>query len=222
MRCRTAAIGQVGVTASGTKSLPADWIWSPWLIQTVVSRGTSWKRGSAGVEHAAFHAAEFAARRVGLDRDAHRLADQLHAVADAQDRHAQLEDRRIAVRSAGLVNAGRAAGEDDRQRIELADSFRGDVVADDPREGMMLANPARDELDVLGAEIEDEDGSFCRIGIRHERIFERGAIRAGSDWLPRCVPSVTALGVLENGSGASTSDCGSVRVFELPRRGPGR
>ena len=45
-RCRTAAIGQLGVAARGMKSPPASWIWSPWLIQTIVSRGTSWKIGS--------------------------------------------------------------------------------------------------------------------------------------------------------------------------------
>jgi hypothetical protein len=47
-------------------------------------------------------------------------------------------------------------------------------VADDPGERMVLANPARDELDVLGAEIEDEHGAFCWIGIGHEQILERG------------------------------------------------
>ena len=40
LACRTAAIGQVAVVASGTKSGPASWTWSPWLIQTVVSCGT--------------------------------------------------------------------------------------------------------------------------------------------------------------------------------------
>ncbi len=75
---------------------------------------------------------------------------------------------------------------------------------------MVLANPARDELDVLGAEIEDEHGAFCGIGIGHEWVLEREGIRAGSDWLPRCVPSLPALGVLENGSGESTSVLRSV------------
>ena len=47
-RCRTAAIGHWGVAAREMKSSPASWIWSPWLIQTIVSRGTSWKIGSWG------------------------------------------------------------------------------------------------------------------------------------------------------------------------------
>ena len=61
---------------------------------------------------------------------------------------------------ARLVDARRPAGKDDRQRVQLADSLCRDVVADDPREGMPLANPARDELDVLGTEIKDEYGAF--------------------------------------------------------------
>ena len=70
-----------------------------------------------------------------------------------------------------LVNARRAAGENDRQRIQLADALRRDVVADDPRKGMAFANPARNELDVLGTEIEDENGSLSRIGICHEAFL---------------------------------------------------
>ncbi len=63
------------------------------------------------VEHMAFGAAELTRRR-GLDPGPHRLAGQLHPVADPQDRQAQLEDRRVAMRSARLVDARRAARED--------------------------------------------------------------------------------------------------------------
>ena len=45
----------------------AAWIWSPWLIQTIVSCGTSWNSGSSRSSDAALGAAELAPRRVGLD-----------------------------------------------------------------------------------------------------------------------------------------------------------
>ncbi len=67
---------------------------------------------------------------------------------------------------ARLVYARRSAGEDHRQRVELADTIRRDVVADDPRERVPLANPTRDELDVLRTEVEDEHRSRCDIGIQ--------------------------------------------------------
>ena len=54
--------------------------------------------------------------------------------------------------------------------FELADPLGRDVVADDPRERMPLAHPARDELDVLRTEIEDEYRPFRRVGIRHLRL----------------------------------------------------
>jgi hypothetical protein len=40
-------------------------------------------------------------------------------------------------------------------------------VADNPREGMTLTNPARDQLDVLGTEIEDQNRTRRGVGIRH-------------------------------------------------------
>ena len=67
---------------------------------------------------------------------------------------------------ARLVHARRAAREDHRQRVELADPIRRDVVADDPRERVPLANPAGDELDVLRTEVEDEYRARCDFGIR--------------------------------------------------------
>ncbi len=47
-----------------------------------------------------------------FDLAAQDLAGQLHTVADAQGRDAEVEDGRIAFGSARLVNAGRAARED--------------------------------------------------------------------------------------------------------------
>ena len=194
MRCRTAATGQVGVAARGMKSLPAVWIWSPWLIQTDRLARDVVEERLGRVEHAALHAPELAACRVGLDRSSHRLADQLHPVADPQDRHAQLEDRRIAVGCAGLVDARRAAGEDHRQRVQLADPLGRDVVADDPREGMALADPARDELDVLRTEIQDEYRTFSRVGIRHEPLLGRVMASGRIAWLEAVIRVYQVLG----------------------------
>ncbi len=82
---------------------------------------------------------------------------RLHAVADAQYRNAQLEDPIGRFRRGVLVYGGRAAREDDAARSEVADEGLADV------EGMQLAihlrlpDPARDQLRVLRAEVEDED-----------------------------------------------------------------
>ena len=76
---------------------------------------------------------------------------------------------RVAPRRARLVDARRPPREDHRQRIQLADPLRRQVVADDPGEGVPLADPPRDQLDVLRAEVEDQDGAIGGVRALHER-----------------------------------------------------
>src|SRR5262249_36949832 len=88
---------------------------------------------------------------------AQRQASQLHAVADAEDGNAQLEQPRVAGRGAGLVDAGRAAGEDEAPGAQGLDSLGGQVVADKLAKDVLLAHAPGDQLAVLGAEVEDEN-----------------------------------------------------------------
>ena len=126
------------------------------------------EEGLGRVEDPALGPAELAAPGAGWTCPAQGLARQLHPVADPQDRDAQLEEPGVAVRRARLVDARRPAREDQRQRVQLADPLERDVVPHDPREGVPLADPPGDELDVLRAEVEDQDGP---LGSRafHER-----------------------------------------------------
>ena len=59
------------------------------------------------------------ARLGRLHLAAEDLRAELHAVADAEDGHAQVEDLRVALGRARLVNAARPAGEDDALGVEL-------------------------------------------------------------------------------------------------------
>ena len=90
------------------------------------------------------------------DAAAKRVARQLHAVADAEHRNAEAEERRIAPRRAFVVHARRAPGEDDAPRSQFADPRRRDVVADDLAVDVLLADAAGDQLGVLRAEVEHE------------------------------------------------------------------
>ena len=60
------------------------------------------------------------------------------------------------LRRAVGVHAGRAAGEDEPLRRELADALGRDVVPHDLAVDVLLAHPAGDELGVLRAEVEHE------------------------------------------------------------------
>ncbi len=70
--------------------------------------------------------------------------------------------RRIERRRAVDVDALRAARQDDRRRLALGDLGGGDPVRDDLGVDLQLADPAGDQLGVLGAEVDDEDGGGGR------------------------------------------------------------
>ena len=56
-----------------------------------------------------------------------------------------------------FVDGGRPSGKDDAARRELADEPVGDVVGMELAVDVLLADPARDQLRVLRAEVEDQD-----------------------------------------------------------------
>ena len=93
-----------------------------------------------------------------LDRAAEAGHHQLEAVADAEDRHPGVEQAVRGGRRAVGVDRRGAAGQDDRLRLlgqHLRHRHRG---GDDLGVDVALAYPAGDQLRVLRAEIDDEDG----------------------------------------------------------------
>ena len=92
------------------------------------------------------------------DRAAELLGDELGAVADAEDRHAEVVDRRVERRGTLDVHALRTTGQDQRGRLAGGDLGGRDAVGHDLGEHRQLAHAAGDELGVLGAEVHDEDG----------------------------------------------------------------
>ena len=138
--------------------------WSPWLFQTTSSLGQAGEELVA-VEDAQRRPAVLARGR-GLHVAAEQQRAELHAVADAEDRDSQPQDFRIAARGLLRVNARRPAGEDQPFRRAAADFGGGDRERDDLRVHLQLAHAPRDELHVLRAEIQDQDG-LVRTGGLH-------------------------------------------------------
>ena len=91
------------------------------------------------------------------------------AVADAEHRHAGIEDRLRRARRAGLMHRFRAAGEDHRLRLHLAESGFGLLERHDFGIDALLAHPARDQLRHLAAEIDDQN-LVMRRGHRRRRL----------------------------------------------------
>ncbi len=100
----------------------------------------------------------------------------LLAIADAEDRNAELEDFGRGARAARIKHRRRSTGQDDRPRREFGDERRIDLLigvdlAVDPR----LAQAAGDQLGDLTAEIDDEQALVIGL-VRHgEAIGGRAA-----------------------------------------------
>ena len=86
----------------------------------------------------------------------------LEAVADAQHGHAGLEDRGIDGGRTLLVHGGRAAGQDDGGGLLGEHVRHAHGVGDDLGVDVGLTHAARDQLGILRAEVDDEDGMHVR------------------------------------------------------------
>src|SRR6266516_2024979 len=97
------------------------------------------------------------------------MRQDLNAVTDAQDRNAEFEDGLVRQRRVLGIHARRSAGKDQPARLERGDFLRRRVIAEDGGINVALADAARDDLRVLGPEIENDNllvhrkrrGSFC-------------------------------------------------------------
>ena len=98
--------------------------------------------------------------------------EQLHAVADAEHRDPELEQRRVESRRVGRVDRRGAAGEDQPARSAARDLGRADVVRQQLGEDAALAHAARDQLRVLAAVVEDDDL------LRGRRVAARTRLRS--------------------------------------------
>ena len=95
------------------------------------------------------------------DGAAERGGHRLHAVADAQHRHAELEQLRVDVRCARLVDRGGAAGQDDSRRLARGHLGGRHVMRDDLGVHAALAHAPRDQLRVLRPHVHDQHGAMA-------------------------------------------------------------
>ncbi len=90
---------------------------------------------------------------------------RLHAVADAEDRHAAVVHRLRRARRIFFRRRLRPAGQDDSLRREFGDRGRIVIPRPDFAVDADLADAPRDQLRVLRAEIEDQD--FVAVDVGH-------------------------------------------------------
>ena len=108
------------------------------------------------------------------------MRHELQAITDAKDRQTCGEDGGVGLRCCIVIHAGGAAREDDAFRRQRHDLLERRGARQDHGEDIELANAACDQLRVLRAEIEDDDGrrdrqrrSGCTRGLHHSSLNRR-------------------------------------------------
>jgi len=77
------------------------------------------------------------------------MCDKLHAVADAENRHTEIVDFAIHLRSLGCVNAGWTARENDARWLQLRNGRSLGVIGNNLGVNLALPHAAGDDLGVL-------------------------------------------------------------------------
>ena len=124
------------------------------------------------------------------DRSAQGLGHGLESVADAQDRHSGVEERRVNGGGAVGVDRGGAAGEDDGRRLLVQHDGGIHGVGHNLGVDTGLTHAAGDELGVLGTEVHHEDradGAGRSLAGRHRNRIAGAA----TSRLPPCRPATT-------------------------------
>ena len=91
------------------------------------------------------------------DRTAQLLHHQLHAVANTEDRNAQVPNTRITHRSPGLIHGAGAPTEDDPLGLDGLEFFRRGGVTHHQRKHLGFPHAPGDQLRVLGTKIKDHN-----------------------------------------------------------------
>ena len=102
----------------------------------------------------------------GTDFASELVRDEVQAVADAEHRQAECEHAIIGWRSVMIVNGRGSPAQNNAGRPVALDFTQRGGAGQDDRKYFKFADAARNELRVLRAEVENDDGLFF-----HEQLF---------------------------------------------------
>src|SRR5712671_6783164 len=89
---------------------------------------------------------------------AERVHHELQSIADTENGHAQLEDARVRGRGIFVVDRPRRSREHDTHWGVALDFIEGSRARQHDGENVLFADAACDELRILRAKVEDDDG----------------------------------------------------------------
>src|SRR5439155_4067863 len=93
----------------------------------------------------------------------HHMRYSLHHVAKTKYGNPKSQHFRIALRRPWVIDGAWTAGQNDSRRRKLADFFNRRRARQDGGKNLLLANPARNELGVLSAEVENHHAPEFRL-----------------------------------------------------------
>ena len=190
--CR-AATGAPGLVAVATNPGGTSVMASPWLIQTSEVVGQSTHRGDGAVSVSSVRPYSPFPVRDTVPAELQR--DELGAVAEAEDRDAELVDAGVDGRRRRGIDRLGPAREDDALGLAGPDLLDADARGDDFGVDVGLADPAGDEPGVLGPEVDDEDGIGHRVRLngpcRRPGTAGRTSLRSAGTGPPSPRPSGT-------------------------------
>ena len=111
----------------------------------------------------------------GANFSAQGVHHELKPVTDAEHGYAQFEHAWVRGRRVGVIHRGRAAGKNDADRGIAANFFQAGGAGEHHRKDVLFADAARDELGILRAKVEDDDG----LGF-HGRVSQIGGACKGA------------------------------------------
>ena len=115
------------------------------------------------------------------------VRDQLHAVADPQDRHPAAQGGRVDLGRVGLVHGGGTAAQDQPGRPACLQLRPGRGARDELAVDARLSDAPGDQLRVLGPEVQDQDQlSLWERGVAPGR---RLGLKAGLGQRPLPIPT---------------------------------
>ena len=96
------------------------------------------------------------------------MCDELHSIANSQNRYAKFEDVAVEFWGLGLSHAGRSARENYAFGVMLENVLRRGLGWKNNRKDMEFPNPSCNELRGLGAKIKNDNGIMVRM---HRRTW---------------------------------------------------
>ena len=192
--CSVLAIGSGGYRAESPGQL-GEFV--PMAVPDFKFAAELFKEGTVGFDHFENARPVFPAFRM-FNTSAQMMAHELHAVADAEHRESEGKNGGVGVRGVFGINARRSAAEDDALGVQRLDFLCRRVEAKNLGVDIALPDPSGDDLSVLGAEVEYDDGGMGSGGHGVRKTVLWKAVKFCGSNQPACWGSVSQSGAFAN------------------------